>query len=77
MVQDKVRLRGLFPDLEREWSTWQPTDPDSPGRIDSSCVLVYGLIPEANAGAIAHAPRPQAPQPDGNRPPSPYSRRIG
>ncbi|MFD8425911.1 hypothetical protein [Streptomyces sp. NPDC059466] len=63
MVQDKVRFRGLFSDLEREWATWQPTDPDSPGRIDASCVLAYGLIPEANQGAIVHAPLPQAPQP--------------
>ncbi|MFJ1607028.1 terminase large subunit domain-containing protein [Streptomyces sp. NPDC088253] len=63
MVQDKVRFRGLFTDLEREWATWQPTDPDSPGRIDASCVLVYGLIPEANQGAIVHPPLPQAPQP--------------
>lgn len=67
----------MFTDLEREWATWQPTDPDSPGRIDASCVLVYGLIPEANAGAIAHLPLPQAPVGGGNRPPSPYSRRIG
>ncbi len=56
MVQDKVRFRGVFTDMEREWATWQPTDPDSPGRIDASCILVYGLIPEANQGAIAHAP---------------------
>jgi phage terminase large subunit-like protein len=79
MVQDKVRFRGVFTDLEREWSTWQPTDPDSPGRIDASCVLVYGLIPEANQGAIVHAPRPTAPQPSG-RPSgaaSAYGRRIG
>ncbi|WP_239085378.1 hypothetical protein [Streptomyces halstedii] len=63
MVQDKVRFRGVFTDLEKEWATWQPTDPDSPGRIDSSCVLVYGLIPESNKGAIVHAPVPQAPTP--------------
>jgi phage terminase large subunit-like protein len=30
MVQDKVRFRGVFTDLEREWATWQPTDPDNP-----------------------------------------------
>lgn len=81
MVQDRVRLRGLFTDLEREWATWQPTDPASPGRIDASCILVYGLIPEANKGAIVHAPLPQAPQPGGaGRQPSPaayaYGRRI-
>ncbi|MGW0704333.1 hypothetical protein ACWD0A_34685 [Streptomyces sp. NPDC002867] len=79
MVQDKVRFRGVFTDMEREWSTWQSTDPDSPGRIDASCILVYGLIPEANQGAIVHAPRPTAPQPSG-RPggaASAYGRRIG
>lgn len=61
MVQDKVRLRGVFTDLEREWSTWASTDPDSPGRIDASTILVYGLIPEANQGAVVHAPLPRAP----------------
>ncbi|MFI7413177.1 hypothetical protein ACIBU0_31345 [Streptomyces sp. NPDC049627] len=58
-----MRFRGLFTDLEREWATWQPADPDSPGRIDSSCVLIYGLIPVANQGAPVHPPLPQAPQP--------------
>ncbi|WP_168714078.1 hypothetical protein [Streptomyces sp. A1136] len=80
MVQDRVRLRGVFTDLEREWATWMPSDPESPGRIDASCILVYGLIPEANKGAIVHAPLPQAPQPGGRQaPPSagPYGRRIG
>ncbi|WP_331755811.1 hypothetical protein [Streptomyces sp. NBC_01643] len=80
MVQDRVRLRGLFLDLEREWSTWMSTDPDSPGRIDASRNLAYGLIPEANKGAIVHAPLPQAPV-TGSRQPSAaagaYGRRIG
>ncbi|MGW0770798.1 hypothetical protein [Streptomyces sp. NPDC002676] len=79
MVQDKVRFRGVFTDMEREWSTWQSSGPDSPGRIDASCILVYGLIPEANQGAIVHAPLPTAPQPW--RQPggvaSAYGRRIG
>ncbi|MFF4292107.1 hypothetical protein ACFY0N_00450 [Streptomyces vinaceus] len=81
MVQDRVRLRGVFVDLEHEWNTWMPTDPDSPGRIDASCVLVYGLIPEANKGAIVHAPLPQAPQAGAFRQPQTqaagmYGRRI-
>ncbi|WP_433856672.1 terminase large subunit domain-containing protein [Streptomyces kronopolitis] len=79
MVQDKVRLRGVFTDLEREWATWMPTDPDSPGRIDASTILVYGLIPEANKGAIVHAPLPQAPQTPGRQPSQSadaYGRRI-
>ncbi|MFF2901144.1 hypothetical protein [Streptomyces sp. NPDC057966] len=58
-----------------------PTDADSPGRIDASCVLVHGLIPEANKDAIVHAPLPQAPQPGsaGRQLPSTagvYGRRI-
>ncbi|MFC9094492.1 hypothetical protein [Streptomyces sp. NPDC057072] len=67
MVQDKVRFRGVFTDMEREWATWQPTDPDSPGRIDASCILIYGLIPEANQGVIAHTPsrRPHSPASSG------------
>ncbi|WTW95411.1 hypothetical protein OG216_19405 [Streptomycetaceae bacterium NBC_01309] len=79
MVQDRVRLRGAFTDLENEWATWQPTDADSPGRIDASCVLVYGLIPDANQGAIVHAPLPQAPERDRRQPggaAAAYGRRL-
>lgn len=50
MSLDRVRLRGIFPDLEREWATWQPTDPASPGRIDASVILGYGLLPLPPAG---------------------------
>lgn len=84
MVEDRVRLRGMMTDLENEWATWMPTDSDSPGRIDASCVLVYGLIPEVNQGAIVHAPLPASPQPGqfGRSGPaggaaSAYGRRIG
>lgn len=79
MIEDRVRLRGMMTDLENEWATWMPTDADSPGRIDASCVLVYGLIPEVNQGAIVHAPLPQAPTGGRAAPPSsagPYGRRI-
>ncbi|MET9321981.1 terminase family protein [Streptomyces sp. NPDC003038] len=80
MVEDRIRLRGAFVDLENEWATWMPTDADSPGRIDASCILVYGLIPEVNQGAIVHAPLPTAPMPGGRQAPpaaGPYGRRIG
>jgi phage terminase large subunit-like protein len=80
-IEGKVRLRGAFADVENEWAMWQPTDTDSPGRIDTSRVLVYGLIPEANKGAIAHAPLPTAPRPGGLRPETgpaaAYGGRIG
>ncbi|MCG8970554.1 MULTISPECIES: hypothetical protein [Streptomyces] len=39
-------------------------------RIDASCILVYGLIPEANKGAIVHAPLPGGAVAE-------YGRRIG
>ncbi|GGJ60563.1 hypothetical protein [Streptomyces brasiliensis] len=35
MVQDKVGFRGVFTDMEREWATWQSTDPGSPSRIEA------------------------------------------
>lgn len=50
MIEDRVRLRGIFSDLEHEWATWQPTDPLSPGRIDASVYLAYGLLPVPAAG---------------------------
>ncbi|MFC4060219.1 terminase large subunit domain-containing protein [Planomonospora corallina] len=77
MIQDRVRLRGMFTDLEREWATWMPTDPMSPGRIDASVYLVYGLLPDAAAGAVVHAPTPDRPLPSGNGPGSFYNRQLG
>lgn len=44
LMVDRIRLVGAFPDLEKEWVTWQPTDPDSPGRIDASVHLAYALL---------------------------------
>ncbi len=50
MLMDKIRLRGLFIDMERQWATWQPTDPLSPGNLDASVYLAYGLLPVPAAG---------------------------
>lgn len=50
MVLDRVRLRGIMPDLEHEWFTWSSTDPSSPGRIDASVYLAYGLLPIPASG---------------------------
>ncbi len=50
MLLDRVRLRGVHTDLEREWATWQPTDVTSPGRIDASVYLAYGLLPVPATG---------------------------
>jgi len=56
MIQDRVRLRGLHVDLEREWTTWMPTDPASPGRIDASVYLAYALLPIPSTGLQWAAP---------------------
>lgn len=55
MLLDRVRLRGMFPDLEREWVTWAPTDQLSPGRIDASVYLAYGLLPIPMGGVASAA----------------------
>ncbi|MFI6912779.1 hypothetical protein [Streptosporangium sp. NPDC050284] len=77
MILDKVRLRGVHTDLEREWATWMPTDPDSPGRIDASVYLVYGLLPIPNSGTAIHAPLPQRPGPGGSGAAAGYQRSFG
>lgn len=35
---------------------WQPDDPDSPGRIDASVYLAYGLLPVPNAAEAIGSP---------------------
>lgn len=50
MHLDRVRLVGHLLDLEHEWTTWQPTDPSSPGRIDASVYLAYALLPIPSSG---------------------------
>jgi len=55
MILDRVRLRGLHVDLERQWATWQPTDPLSPGNLDASVYLAYGLLPIPSPGSTSMA----------------------
>lgn len=50
MHMDRIRLVGHLLDLEHEWTTWQPSDPSSPGRIDASVYLGYGLLPIPSTG---------------------------
>lgn len=47
-TSDRIRTTRHLPDLEQEWATWQPTDPDSPGRIDASVHLAWALVPTAS-----------------------------
>lgn len=50
---DNVRLASAMPELEDEWATWQPSSQDSPGRIDASAYLVYGLLPMPGVQGMA------------------------
>jgi hypothetical protein len=48
-IEDRVRTAAYLPELESEWVTWQPSA-DSPGRIDASVHLAYGLLPVPQSG---------------------------
>lgn len=49
MAMDKVRFHGLrnghLEKIAYEWRTWRETDTWSPGRIDASVHLAFGLLP--------------------------------
>lgn len=52
-LNDRIRTAAYLPELETEWATWQVTDSDSPGRIDASVHLAWGLLrapADTNAG---------------------------
>lgn len=48
-IEDWIRTANTLVDMESEWATWQPTNPDSPGRIDASVHLAYALLPVPGA----------------------------
>lgn len=52
---DKARLAAPMPHMEHEWSTWQPDDPDSPGRVDASVYLAYELLSVPGASEVISA----------------------
>lgn len=70
-ADDRLRTGSYLPEMEQEWCTWQPTNKDSPGRIDASCVLAYEMLPIPGAETVISSPagtkRSQV-VPRGNRP---------
>jgi len=44
LIEGRVKFGAYLTDVEREWMTWQPDDPDSPGRIDAMVHLVHRLL---------------------------------
>lgn len=55
ITDDNIRFGAHLPELVDEWTTWEPTDPDSPGRIDASVYLAYELLPSHNEAATVAA----------------------
>lgn len=49
---DRMRTAAYLPEYEHEWVTWQPGDPDSPGRIDASVYLAYEMLPIPGAETV-------------------------
>lgn len=45
LVEGRVWLADHLPELERQWTTWQPISNESPGRLDASVYLVKNLAP--------------------------------
>lgn len=56
IIDDRMRVGANLPEMCWEWQTWQPTDTDSPGRIDASCYLAYELLPVPGAEAVVSSP---------------------
>lgn len=54
--EDYIRTGAYLPELEAEWCSWQPDDPDSPGRIDASVHLAYGLLKVPGSGRQSSSP---------------------
>lgn len=55
MREDRVRLSGVFPQMEDQWATYQQGQ-DSPDRLDASVYLVSHLLPEGPTEATIHVP---------------------
>lgn len=53
--EDKIRIVGALPKLEHEWQTWV-ADAASPGRIDASVYLAYGMLPVPGSEAVVGSP---------------------
>lgn len=55
-ISGDVWLGAMLPELEAEWSTWVNGGAESPGRIDASVYLTYGLLPIPGAEGVVSSP---------------------
>jgi hypothetical protein len=63
VLEGNAAFAGLLTDFEKEWTTWQPTSKDSPGRLDAGVHLAYQLIrvPGSQTVVAPVADRPKEP----------------
>lgn len=52
IIEDRYRFAGVFTDLTTQWTTWQPSDPTSPGNLDAAVYLGYELLPVPQAQEV-------------------------
>ncbi|MFP3118133.1 terminase large subunit domain-containing protein [Streptomyces sp. Iso 434] len=57
--EDRIRIVGTLPQLEWQWTTWLPGQ-ESPGRIDASVYLAYGLLPVPGSETVISSPARRA-----------------
>lgn len=63
-ITDRIRLVNRLYDMEQQWQSWQPTNPESPGNLDASVHLAHGLLPIPGSAAVVSPPqRRKLPEP--------------
>lgn len=59
--EGRIRTAAYLPEMESEWVSWSPTSGESPGRIDASTHLAWGLLPTPGGRSRVVAPAGQLP----------------
>ncbi|MFJ4960245.1 terminase large subunit domain-containing protein [Streptomyces sp. NPDC088739] len=76
IIEDRFRFGGFFSNLAQQWTTWQPTDPDSPGALDACVYLGFELLPVPGANEVVGREDDRAVRIDDIRPSGWAARRI-
>lgn len=61
IVEDRYRFVGYHPNMVRQWTTWQPTDSESPGSLDTSVYLGWQLVGDGPAEVATVESTPDTP----------------
>jgi len=56
IITGRIFFGAALPDLEEEWTTWKEGAGDSPGRLDASVYLGYGLLKIPGAEGVVSSP---------------------